>query len=315
LMERDKRANTVHLSALRHPNVVTGEDKVPGAVTRAVVVRRICEWCRPLAPDEAPDSECFELPDFLEGAVGVSQAGVEYPPLVSGYYRIIEPAFAYSVLGILPAAPVNQLINREWINAARRRWHDYVREHGERPPAGVPGVGGLDPAEFGPDSNCFCCRWGGFVSRITAWRGVDVATTADRATEEYRSRKLLRVLVDAIGIGSGIPPIMRRQGVPAFPVKTSSKPQEKVEGVGEFGTARDELWWRCREYLRTEPSATLPPDEQLAEELGIATYELKAGKVKVMSKDTMKELLRRSPDRADALVLTFARVETLFPRL
>jgi hypothetical protein len=315
LMERDRRANTVHLSAMRHPNVVSGEDKVPGAVTRAVVARRVNEWCRPLVGEEEPDSESFELPSFLVGAVGVSQAGVEYPPLACGHYKILNPAFAYSVLGILPAAPVNQLINREWINAARARWHMYVREHGERPPAGVSGVAGLDPAEFGPDSNAFCCRWAGFVSRLILWNGVDVVVTAERGVQEFRSRKLLRACVDSIGIGSGIPPVMRRLGVPAFAVKASAKPQDEVEGVGQFGTLRDDLWWRTREWLRTDPSATLPPDEQLAEELAIATYQVDRGRIKVMNKDTMKELLRRSPDRADSLVLTFHRPEVLFPNL
>ncbi len=50
----------------------------------------------------------------------------------------------------------------------------------------------------------------------------------------------------------------------------------------------------------------LPPDEMLTEELSIPTYEIKNGKVKVMDKKTMRGLLKRSPDRADALCLTFA---------
>ena len=38
-MERDSRANVVHLSAFNHPNVITGEDKIPGAVTRENTIR------------------------------------------------------------------------------------------------------------------------------------------------------------------------------------------------------------------------------------------------------------------------------------
>jgi hypothetical protein len=49
----------------------------------------------------------------------------------------------------------------------------------------------------------------------------------------------------------------------------------------------------------------LPPDEYLVEELATPTYEVLNGKIKVMKKETMKELLKRSPDRADALCLTF----------
>ncbi|MFC1895986.1 hypothetical protein ACFL0Q_04935, partial [Thermodesulfobacteriota bacterium] len=77
---------------------------------------------------------------------------------------------------------------------------------------------------------------------------------------------------------------------------------------------RDELWWACREWLRTDPGAMLPPDELLLEELRIPTYEVRNGKVTVMRKDTMRDLLKRSPDRADALCLTFFRVEPRFPQ-
>jgi hypothetical protein len=49
----------------------------------------------------------------------------------------------------------------------------------------------------------------------------------------------------------------------------------------------------------------LPPDEMLCEELQTPTYEIQNGKIRVMKKDTMRELLKRSSDRADALCLTF----------
>ena len=86
-----------------------------------------------------------------------------------------------------------------------------------------------------------------------------------------------------------------------------SKPTRATE-EGEFAQLRDQLWWMCREWLRTDPGAMLPPDEQLLEELAAPTYSVKGGKVKVMDKKTMREILKRSPDRADALCLTFAEV-------
>ena len=50
----------------------------------------------------------------------------------------------------------------------------------------------------------------------------------------------------------------------------------------------------------------LPPDEMLAEELLTPTYEIYNGKIRVMKTETMRELLKRSPDRADSLCLTFS---------
>jgi hypothetical protein len=303
-MERDRKANVVQLSAFNHPNVAEGRELIPGAVTRETTVRRINEWCRPLAKGDVPDSECFRLPGFLEGVSSKSHSGHKYPPLVPGPYKIMEPAFSYMVLGQYPAQASNQLISREWISKARARWDVYVAEYGESPPEGTAAVMGQDVGELGTDANVSCFRYGGYVERFVCWRGVDTAVTADRATAEYRVRKVSRANVDATGVGAGVAPQMQRAGCSATAVKVASSPTQRSE-MGEFGTLRDQLWWQCREWLRVDPGAMLPPDEELVEELQAPTYEVKGGKLKIMDKPTMRELLKRSPDRADALCLTF----------
>ncbi len=303
-MSRDRKAKVVSLSAFNHPNVVEGRDVIPGAVTRETTVRRINQWCRPLAEGEPVDGECFELPKFLEGAVASRQDGQSYDPLRPGWYKVMEPAFAYMVLGQYPSKGSAQLISRAWVIQARQRWDAHVAEHGERPPQYSMAVMGLDVGEYGSDSNAACFRCGGFVERLTTWGGIDTIQTADRAIGLYRERNALRCNVDATGIGAGVAPYMARQGCSAVPVKVASSPTQKTD-MGEFQILRDQLWWACREWLRADPGAMLPPDEYLIEELLVPTYEIKYGKIRVMSKDTMRELLRRSPDRADALCLTF----------
>ena len=216
----------------------------------------------------------------------------------------MEPAFSYMVLGQYPSKGSAQLISRAWVIQARQRWDAHVAEHGERPPQYSMAVMGLDVGEYGSDSNAACFRCGGFVERLTTWGGIDTIQTADRAIGLYRERNALRCNVDATGIGAGVAPYMARQGCSAVPVKVASSPTQKTD-MGEFQILRDQLWWACREWLRADPGAMLPPDEYLIEELLVPTYEIKYGKIRVMSKDTMRELLRRSPDRADALCLTF----------
>jgi hypothetical protein len=311
-LERDGKANVVQLSALTHPNVTSGEDRIPGAVTRETTIRRINEWCRPLAEGEPIDGECFELPDFLVGETAKSQSGYEYPPLKAGWYKIMEPAFSYMVLGKYPSKGSNQLISKEWVSRARSRWDAYVLENGEVPPRGTYGIMGQDVGEFGGDLNISCFRYGGFVERLLGWGGLDTIATGDRAIAEYKKRDVLRVNVDATGIGAGVGPYMKRHGCQVSSVKVASSPTEKTE-LGEFYILRDQLWWSCREWLRTDPGAMLPPDELLVEELQTPTYEVQNGKIRVMKKDTMRELLKRSPDRADALCLTFYRLGSLLP--
>jgi hypothetical protein len=313
-MERDGRANVVQLSAFNHPNVMYGQDVIPGAVTRETTVRRINEWCRSLTDRETKDSECFELPDFLAGCTARSQSGQLYPSLQCGWYKILDPAFSYMVLGQYPTQSSTQLINREWIAQARSRWDAYVSKYGERAPMGASAVMGFDVGEFGTDANVACFRYGGFLERLAVWSGVDTLQTGYRAVAEYNGRDILRCNVDATGVGAGVAPHMTRLRCSALPVKVASKPTESTE-MGEFHILRDQLWWACREWLRTDPGAMLPPDELLLEELATPTYEIRNGKIRVMRKDVMRELLQRSPDRADALCLTFYQPDFLFPEL
>ncbi len=310
-MERDGRANVVKLSAFNHPNVVTGINQIPGAVTRETTIRRINQWCRPLASGEVNDGACFSLPDCLVGATARSQSGEEYPPLQPGFHKIMDPAFSYMVLGEYPAQGSHQLISREWIALARSRWDSYISQHGEIPPMGTHAVAGLDVGEYGTDSNVMCFRYGGFVEKLLAWSGLDTMQTADRAITECQLRELSTINVDATGVGAGVAPAMQRQGCAAYPVKVSSSPTQKTE-QGEFFILRDQLWWSCREWLRTDPGAMLPPDELLIEELQTPTYEVDRGRIRIMKKATMREVLKRSPDRADALCLTFAVDDSFF---
>jgi hypothetical protein len=310
-MERDGRANVVKLSAFNHPNVVTGLDRIPGAVTRETTVRRLNQWCRPLVAGEAVDGSCFELPAYLVGVTARSQSGEEYPPLQPGFYKIMDPAFSYMTLGKYPAQGSQRLISREWIAAARSRWDVYVSQHGEIPPVGAYATAGLDVGEFGTDSNVLCFRYGGFVERLVPWGGLDTMETSDRAVNEVRGRKVSAVNVDATGVGAGVAPAMQRQDCAAIPVKVASSPTQNTE-QGEFQILRDQLWWACREWLRTNPGAMLPPDEMLIEELQTPTYEVDRGKIRVMKKATVREILKRSPDKADALCLTFAADNSFF---
>ena len=310
-MIRDGRANVVHLDAFSHPNVITGEEVIPGAVTREKTVNRINNWCRPLADLEEPDTECFELPDFLERAIATNDAGIKTEPLKPGWYKIVEPAFSYMVLGQYPAQATNQLISKDWVGAARRRWDAWVSEKGENPPQYVPAILGLDVGELGTDANVLCIRWGGFVEKLIPWNGVDPVVTARRTIEKYKEKNPLRACVDATGVGSGVAPLMQEEGCAAFSVKVGEKSTKENE-LGTFFGLRDELWWAAREWLRIDPSAMLPPDEYLVEELLTASYEVKNGKIKVMAQDVFRELIKRSPDRADSLRMTFYDPEALF---
>lgn len=312
-MQRDNIGKVIHLSALRHPNVVTGEDKIPGAVTRDTTVRRINEWTRPIPGNEKIEKDSiFIVPDFLVGVTAPRQNGGFYPPLPAGTRKIINPAFSYMVLGQYPAQGTNQLISSEWISRARARYDIYVLEHGNTPPAGSSGIMGLDCAEFGDDVNCAVARYGGYLTPFDTWGGVDPIETGSRAITWYKSHNgITSANIDATGVGSGVAPHMQLGGCVAQGVKVASKPTMKSE-IGDFHIKRDQLLWSVREWLRADPSAMLPPDEEFLEELSVPTYEIVNGKIEVMKKDDMKEILKRSPNKLDSLSMTFAGEGSFF---
>jgi phage terminase large subunit len=313
-MEKQRAANVVEMTTFRHPNVVTGQDVIPGAVDREKTVRRIQQWTRPLTKDEKVDAECFEVPPFLVGYRAKALSGDYYPPLMAGPRKIVNPVFFHMVLGQYPAQNEFQLINQAWIDRARARWDAYVAKFGEVPPKAVKPIVGLDIAEFGNDSNAFCPRYGGWVAPITTWKGIDPNDTATRAAGLCATIEARQIFVDALGVGAGVPGGVKEKSrkfhsptpLQVFGVKVSRSPNFKAQ-EGEFGVMRDQLWWAMREWLRTDTSAMLPPDEDLIEELIAPTYGYdKKGKIKVMDKDAMREVLKRSPDRGESLMLTFA---------
>lgn len=323
IKERDGEAHVVTLTAFTHPNVlegpnpVTGKDIVEGAVSRDITLRRINEWTEPLATSDKPDAECFN-PDedcpFLIGLTTKSLAGVEYPRLTSGWRRIINPQFSYMVLGQYPAAADGQLISRAWIKRARDRWTDHVAKFGERPPKLALGaVQGLDMAEMGNDSTVSCIRYGGFVKTLQMWSKMETPDSAKVAYDIHRQYRCVRTCVDGNGFGSGVSKFMQdiadederyQEGIDTYSVKVQVRPTVDVE-EGEFDRMRDQLWWLTRLWLRHDPNAMLPPDDELEEELATPTYVVDRGKIKIMPKKEMKEKLRRSPDRAESLILTF----------
>lgn len=304
IMERDGQAKVLHMSAFRHPNVVTGRELIPGCVDREKTIRRINEWTRPLIEPEEPDAECFEVPDFLAGTTATAANGLNYPPLTAGWRKVENPAFFYMVLGLYPPTGSHQLIAESDINMARARYDQYVAIHGAVPPVGVRPLMGFDVASMGGDKNVVCFRYGGFVPPMIVWDGMDTDASAAKGAELYMDRQATHANIDATGVGANVAPKMARMGCQSVVGVFAGESSRKHNQFGRFRKRRDEMWWATREWLRTDPTAMLPPDEELVEELKIPTYEVKNGEIVVMSKDLMKSRLGRSPDKADALCLT-----------
>ena len=310
---RDGLANVIELSAFRHPNVVTGDEIHPGAVTRIQVVRRINKWSIPLASGTLPDGDCFEVPDFLVGVSVDDEKGSPYPPLLKGWRKVIDQRLNYMVLARYPSHGAQQLISRDWVQAARNRWDLYTAQYGHNvkaeshPLKDARPIGGLDVADEGEDSNSLCLNYGGFIDKLQKWQGVDQDETAERSAEFAHKCHTQVIHVDSDGVGAAVAPLLRKKKIKSNKIHFNERPETKPKDMKcVFGNRRDELWWLCREWLRQDMGSMLPPDELLLEELLAATYEERNGKLKVLDRKGFVKKIKRSPDSATSLILTFA---------
>lgn len=303
-MQRKRTGNIVLISALTHPNVTSGDNIIPGAVTRETTVRRIHDWTRSLMKSEpVEESDCFQVPEYLVDVVVKGRDGREYPPLKGGWRKIVNPAFSYMVLAKYPKSGTNQLIHPEWVDEARKRWDEYVDINGEQPPPVMPSMG-QDVADIGDDWNVVYFRYDNFVSHPHRWKGVDVLQSAERGAALAKMKQANIVYVDGTGVGSAVAPKQRRMGLRSISVKMANKATVTTE-FGHFSSMRDQVMWGLREWLRTE-QAMLPPEDLLIEELTVPDYEIRNGKIKVMDSKDFKDIIKRSPDDMSALALTFA---------
>jgi len=112
------------------------------------------------------------------------------------------------------------------------------------------------------------------------------------------------ILVDSIGLGAGV--VDRLSEMDFGPEIRGINVSESPALGGRYGRLRDELWFKAREWFESRDCVMLDNDELCAELTSVRYKYLSTGKLKVESKDEMKRRGQRSPDIADAFVLTFA---------
>lgn len=199
-------------------------------------------------------------------------------------------------------------------------------------PEGVTIAAGLDVAASGSAENVLCIRRGPVVrtDELIAWSDGDVVQTARRAINHCEDRDVHLMQWDPVGVGAGIEGVLREHPCTFRwePANGSSKPSSvrysdapARPASDRFRNARAEWWWALRERFRRtyehvtgvqehHPSLliSIPDDAKLITQLSAPTYEVtEGGLIKIESKDRMLKRGVQSPDRADALVYTFAR--------
>lgn len=207
-------------------------------------------------------------------------------------------AYRIRVLGEFPLGDDDVIIPLHLAEAAVER--DVALSANLRP------VWSLDVARFGSDRTVLLRRTGNVVTDIEAWQGLDLMATTGRVKAYLDallpSQRPTEILVDSIGLGSGVVDRMRELGMPVRGINVSEAP-----AFGNtYANLRTELIFRVRGWLE-QRTARLPKNPTLVSELTSIRYSFSStGKAKAESKDDMRRRGLRSPDLADALFLSFA---------
>lgn len=165
----------------------------------------------------------------------------------------------------------------------------------------APRVMGVDPARFGADRSVILCRQGRYVFAPLVFAKVDNMTLACRVAHEIDRFRPAVVFVDA-GYGGGVIDRLRQLGyrnIVEIPFGSSaSRP-------GQFANKRAEMWYELAQWIKTQ--GVLPDLPELKADLCQVCYDYdSAGRLRLESKEKIKERTGKSPDLADALALTFA---------
>ena len=165
---------------------------------------------------------------------------------------------------------------------------------------------GLDMGA-GNDKSVLIKRRGPLVyPDIKKYNYKDTMKVVGKVAAEYRDtpeeERPAGIYVDTIGIGKGTGDRMKELDLPVIPAVASKKALSRKYNWN----AKSEWWKELHEWFRDqEPS--IPNDKDLIEELTTCmSIPSSDGRFKVESKDKYKARLKRSPDCADALAMTFS---------
>jgi hypothetical protein len=208
--------------------------------------------------------------------------------------------FKVRVLGEFPSQDDEVLIPLHLVEAAVNR--DVFTAWNERP------VWGLDVARYGMDRSCLVERYPRAILREPIiFKGLDTMELCGRVVNEYETappaRKPTAIYVDVIGLGAGVFDRLAELKLPAIAVNVSEVPAFTLDNVFRL---RDELWMTALRWFETRQVAILNSPPLIGELTSVRKKYTSSGKMRLESKDDYKKRGNRSPDVADAFVLTFA---------
>lgn len=202
---------------------------------------------------------------------------------------------------------MRRAIPRAWVKAAQARWI----ANRDRILYDMSSLG-VDVAQGGGDNTVLAPLHRTRFEPLTVVPGSqtkDGPSVAGHVVQVLRNDACITVDLGGGWGGDTLTHLKTHLKLVAAGINPSSKALGKSkDGRYSFKNRRAELHWRFREALNplTGDNVELPPDEELAEDLCAAEFEITLQGVQIEAKEDIKPRLGRSPDRGDAVLLAWA---------
>lgn len=204
-----------------------------------------------------------------------------------------NPWVLTNVFGKFPPASINSLLGPDEVSAAMKRRVDTDKYEFSQKRLGI------DVARFGDDRTVIFPRQGLIAFKPVEMRNArshEIAARVAMAKQKWGSE--LEAVDGTGGFGAGVIDALHQAGHAPLEIHFSGKAIDS-----RYLNKRAEMYFLMADWVKK--GGALPQDPELSRELTAATYMFKNGKFQIEDKDQIKDRLSFSPDKADALALTF----------
>ena len=163
---------------------------------------------------------------------------------------------------------------------------------------------GVDVARMGADRTVFYKRKGLKIIDKKIYSQQRINETYDQLINFIDMDKGICVKVDDSGLGGGLTDMLLNGGYNVVPINFGGEPKDK----DKYPNLISEAWFYLKSIIK---EVDIPQDNDLLMELSTRQFKMdNKGRRVIESKDDYKKRGFRSPDLADALILTFINYHT-----
>lgn len=222
---------------------------------------------------------------------------IEWAKDMISRYGADDPWVMSYILGRFPKTALNTLLSVDEVEDAMTRNPDISQYGHSQKRLGV------DVARFGLDSTVIFPRQGLAAFKYVEMRQANGPLIAARIIEaKYKWESEMEFIDDTGGFGATVIDSLISAGHSPVGIHFSSKPLSP-----RYANRRAEIWFKMAEWVRR--GGALPKCQTLKKELTAPMYFIKNGKLQLEAKEQIKKRLGFSPDKADALALTFSQAD------